>query len=243
MQTGGAVAGTVFRVTNGEGESSVSPEWRGRVKTLAPPSVAGGIAANEFVSPIPGLWSGGWQGEGAEMQLAACVTEAGEQCVSITSPHFIRQGCAFSASFSIDPRFAGMYLRVADRQSGGPHLEAGYAVFSPSGENWGQITAATNPPTGECGPPPPATATISAAGVARVECAGGCEVELKGTREGQSQLLTRRIPTQTLLSPGPALEVSLPRESLARLGAGKVRLTVDVDGMSAARRTVVSSAP
>jgi hypothetical protein len=254
-QTTGAPAGTVFRLKNGAGESGLSPEWRGPPKELAPPRVAGAIQANGFVSPVPGLWSGGWQGEDSEMQLSACATEAGMECVSITSPQLIRPGCASSASVSINPRFAGMYLRVADKQSGGPHFEAAVAVYSPSGTTWGlepvwgrdrttsiatvgQIAAAVNPSAGECGPAAAPVATISAEGVARVECAGGCSVVLTGTRKGRRQIVTRRIAEQSLLRPWAALEMGLPRSATARLGTGKVRLTVKIDGTLVAQRTV-----
>jgi hypothetical protein len=259
LQTGKAAAGTVFRVTEGAGESWVSPEWRGRVESLAPPRVAGVIAANEFVSPVPGLWSGGWQGEDAELQLAACATEAGSECISLTSPRLIRHGCTSNSSFPLDPRFAGMYLRVADKQSGGPHAEAAGAVYSPSGATWGfesvwgrsrttsvaivgQIAAAVNPSPGECGPPRAPVATISSKGVARVECVGGCSVVLAGARKGLRQLVTRRIGEGSLLRPWPALELGLPPSAAALFGAGKVRLTVTIDGSLAASR-IVSTPP
>ena len=259
IETTGVAAGTVFRVRDAGGERGVSPEWQGPPKEMAPPRVAGVIAANEFVSPVRGLWSGGWRGENSEMQLSACAAESGQECVSLTSPHFVRRGCASSASFYLDPRFVGLYLRVADRQSGGPHAEGGYAVYSPSGATWGfdevwgrnrttsvaivgQIAPAANAPAGECGPPPPPIATLSAEGTARVECAGGCSVVLVGTRNGRRQLVTRQIPEQGLLRPNPALELDLPSSALARLGAGKVRLTVQIDGTRWAQRTIRTSA-
>jgi hypothetical protein len=253
LQTAEAPAGTVFRVKNAEGETGLSPEWKGRVKQLAPPRVAGVVAANEFVSPVPGPWSGGWQGEDSEMQLAACATEGGApgECTTLTNPWYERVlGCGESSSFGLDPRFVGQFLRVADRQSGGPHAEAGVGLSSPfGGEVWGRsrntsvaivghIAPATNPPAGDCGPPPSPTATISAKGIAQVECAGGCSVVLVGTRKGRRQLVTDRLGEQDLLRPFAAPEMKLPRTALARLGAGKVRLTVEIDGTRWARRTI-----
>lgn len=255
-KTAGAPAGTVFRLRDGGGESFLSPEWRGPLNALAPPRVAGIIAANEFVSPVRGLWSGGWQGENSELQLSACATEVGapEECVSLTDTHYIRPpGCSRSNSFGLDPRFVGQYLRVADRQSGGPHAEPAYGVVYPFGsEVWGRsrttsvaivarIAPAVTVSRGECGPSPAPTATISAGGVARVECGGGCRVALVGTRIGRRQLMTRRIAQQDLLRPEPALEMQLPRAALARLGAGKVRLFVEVDGRRLAQRTIRAS--
>lgn len=258
-ETLSAPAGTVFRVRNAEGETGLSPEWTGPLKELAPPRVTGVIQANDYVSPMPGLWSGGWRGEPSEMQLAACETEAGAGCVSLTSPHYERLACEYGAAFYLNPLFSGWYLRVADKQSGGPHAEAGYGISSPSGRTWGfeevwgrsravsvamvgQIASAVNPPTGECGPPPPPTATISDDGVARVECGGGCSVALLGAYKGRKQLLSRRIPEQDLLRPQAALKMRLSPAALASLGFGKkIRLTVEIDGVRSAQRTIRSS--
>ena len=253
IETTGAPAGSVFRVKDAGGETGVSPEWRGPPKALAPPRVTGVIAANEFVSPVQGFWSGGWRGENAEMQLSACATEAAapNECVTLTNPHYIRVlGCSSISSFGLDPRFVGRYLRVADRQSGAPHPELDYGVGSPVGaEVWrrsrntsvaivGQIAPAVNPPAGECGPPPPPTATLSVDGVARVECAGGCSVALVGERDGHRQIVSRGIRAQGLLGPAPALEMALSRVALSRLGAGRIRLTVEIDGTSWTQRTI-----
>jgi hypothetical protein len=263
VDTVGAAAGTVFRVKDGRGESGRTPEWRGSPQELAPPRVAGIIAANEFVSPVRGLWSGGWEGENSELQLSACATEAGGGCVRLTDPHYVRWGCTSSNSLLLGPDLTGRYLRVTNRQSGGPHVETPFAVGPPppryeaarlrsGAEVWGrsrntsvaivgQIAPAAHPPAGECGPPPAPTATISAKGVARVECGGGCSVVLVGTRKGRRQLVTRRIREQDLLRPEPALEVGLPRAALARLGAGKIRLTAEIDGARWAQRTIRTS--
>ena len=255
IETTGAPAGTVFRVRDAGGETGDSPEWRGPPKELAPPRVAGVIAANEFVSPLPGFWSGGWKGENSELQLAACATEAGApgECVALTDPHLLRaSGCSPSASFALDSRFAGQYLRVADRQSGGPHAEAAFGLVNPFGsEVWGrsritsvsivgQIASAAIAPSGECGPPPAPIATISAAGSARVECGAGCNVVLIGTHDGRRRSVTRQIPGQDLLRPMAALEVSLPPAALRSLGDGKIRLTLAIDGQRISQRVIRS---
>lgn len=254
--TDGAPPGTVFRVSSTlVRETEMSPEWKGPLKAVAPPSVAGIVQANEYVSPVPGRWSGGWKGETAEMQLAACETEAGEGCVSLTSRRLIRQGCKLSASFYLNSRFTGWYLRVANEQSGGPHASALSAIYSPSGATWGfdpvfgrsrrvsvaivgQIAPATGPAPGECGPPPPPAATISAEGVARVECAGGCSVSLVGSRGGHRQSISRQSFGYGLLQQAAALEIKLPPATLDRLGGGKLKLFVEVEGAVLARRTI-----
>jgi hypothetical protein len=248
--TAGAPAGTVFRVKDFIGEHGVSPEWKGRLRQVAPPSVEGPIEANQFVSPVPGEWSGGWAGEGAEMQLSACETATGQGCTTLTDSHYMRQ-CPRDSSFPLDPRFAGEYLRVADNQPGaGPIAEPAFGLTSPyGGEGWvsnqatstavvGQIAPATGPPPGECGPPPAPRATISAEGIAKVECGGGCGVTLTGTRKGRRSAITREIPEQDLLKPEAAREMWLPPGMLARLGAGKIRLIVEVDGRRLSQRTI-----
>jgi hypothetical protein len=189
------------------------------------------------------------------MQLAACETSVGTGCVSITSTRLIRQGCSFNASFYLNPRFTGWYLRVANEQSGGPHARAASAIYSPSGVTWGfdpvlgrsrtvsvaivgQIAPATSPAGGECGPPPPPAATISSEGLARVECAGGCDATLVGTREGRRQSVSRRSFGYGLLEQPAALEMQMPPAALGRLGSGKLKLFVEVDGVVTARRTI-----
>jgi hypothetical protein len=151
--------------------------------------------------------------------------------------------------------FAGWYLRVADKQNGSPHPEAAYAVYSPSGATWGfdavlepsatisaavvgQIAPAAGPPAGECGPPPPPIATVSAEGVARVECAQECGAVLMGTREGRKQLISRQVLGHDLLAPRPATEMRLSRGALESLGSGKIRLVVEIDGQILSRRTI-----
>lgn len=250
VETKGAPPGTVFRVRYDEAETALSPEWRGPPKELAPPRVAGVIQANDYVTPVPGLWSGGWEGEPAELQFSACLTETGEGCVSLTDPQYIRR-CPPSASFYLDPQFVGRYLRVADRQSGGPHAETAIGAISPYGAEVfgrsrtvsvaivGQIAPAVNPPAGECGPSPAPSATVSADGVARVECGGGCNAVLIGTRKGRRVTIAGGIPEQNLLRP-QELELQLSPASLARLGVGKIRLAVEIDGSRLVQRTIRS---
>jgi len=61
------------------------------------------------------------------------------------------------------------------------------------------------------------------------------------TRNGRRQLVTRRIPEQDLLRPEPALEMNLSRAALARLGGGKIRLIVEINGKRSAQRTIRTS--
>ena len=252
IETNGAPAGTVFRVRNTEGESGISPEWAGPLKELAPPRVAGEIQANGYVTPIPGLWSGGWRAEPAEMQLSACESEAGEGCVSLTNPHYVRR-CPWDASFYLEPRFAGWFLRVADRQNGGPHVEPPYGLTTPYGAEVfgqsrttsvaiaGQIAPAVSPAAGECGPPPAPVATISSEGIARLECGGGCSAALVATRQGRRRSISRELHEENLLRPRAAVELHLTPSQLASLGVGKIRLVVEIDGARVAQRTIRTS--
>jgi hypothetical protein len=253
ISLGNTYIGTVFRVKDTDEGLGISPEWKGRLKQVAPPSIDGVIEANQFVTPVPGEWSGGWAGEGSQMQLSACATRTGEECTALTSLHYVR-GCPWSASFPIDPSFAARYLRVADHQPGaGPIVEPAYGVSTPYGaEVWGrtrstsvavvgQIAAATGGAVGNCGPPPVPTATISAEGVARVKCGGGCTATLTGSRKGRRRHITRQIPQQDLLRPEAPREMSLSRSLLSELGAGGVRMTVEVGGRRLAQGTIRTS--
>jgi hypothetical protein len=164
ISTAGAAPNSVFRVT-GEGEVGLSPLWKGRVKSVAAPSVHGVFRANERVTPVAGRWSGGWAGSPDRLQLAACDTLAGQGCTTLTHSHFLDR-CRHEAAV-LDPAFTGDYLRVADRRLGaGPIVEPAYGVSSPyGGEVWrrdrttavafvGRIGEAAGPRMIWCGAPP-----------------------------------------------------------------------------------------
>jgi hypothetical protein len=163
ITTAGAPARSVFRVS-GEGAIGLSPLWKGRVRSVVPPSVRGIVRANERVTPIAGRWRHGWEGDAHALQLAACVTATGRECTTLTHSHFV-DGCRHEAAV-LDPVFTGHYLRVADRRLGaGPIVEAAYGLSSPYGfEVWrrnrvtavamiGRIGEATGPRTVSCGAP------------------------------------------------------------------------------------------
>lgn len=252
IKTAGAPPGTVFRV-NGGGATGVSPEWRGRLRQQSPPTVEGTVRANDFVSLVPGGWSGGWKGEYSAMQLSACLTPAGRECITLTHPHYVRS-CAASDSFVLDARFAGRYLRVADKRIGaGPPVLASYAVSSPhGGESWDRspttsvaVVAPIDPAVraypGECGPSLPADAVISRRGVASITCQAGCRAVLVARGDGRQARVVRRLPEQNALFAAPPAELRVPNPTLARvLRTGDVRLTVKLDGKQVAQRTVLS---
>jgi hypothetical protein len=256
IETKGATPGTVFRVKS-HGATGLSPEWRGRLTPGSKPTIDGTIRANEFISPIPGQWVGGWKGEFSELQLSACTTAAGRDCTTLTDPHYVRS-CGADASFALDVKFAGTYLRVANRRIGpSPPIQPAFAVTSPYGDDvWaqksstsvavlGQIAAPTQAYPGECGPPPPGNAHIDEHGRALVECQGGCRTALVASRKGRQVQVSRNLPSRSALLVTPPAELRLASRTIhMRLGAGKVRFEVKVNGEVAARRFVaIGKAP
>lgn len=250
IQTRGASAGTVFRVES-HGDAGLSPEWRGRLTQIEPPGVDGVIRANDFVSPIPARWRGGWEGEFSETQLSACVTASGEDCTTLTDPSFPRS-CAKDASFALDARFVGRFLRVANRRvGGGPLFRTAIAVTSPyGGEVWagsrntavriaGRIAAPTSAYIGECGPPPPGRAVIDQRGRAWVDCLSACRASLAASQNGVRLRVTRTLPSRSALLVTPPVMLRVPSRIIkARLGPGRVRLALEIDGKQVAQRSM-----
>lgn len=255
LSTRGARSPAVFRVKS-EGLIGISPEWRGRVEQVAPPSVKGIVRANEFVSPMPGRWARGWEAEHSELQLSACLTADGKGCTTLTHSHYIRRGCSLSDSFVIDAKFAGQYLRVADRRLGaGPHATLAYAVGSPYGhEVWrrsrvisiavvGRIAAPTRDFPGECGPPVPSEGWISRSGTGFVRCSEDCRAALVASRAGREVRVEDAMGwSRGDLHVGPPDSIALPPGKLAQLGKGSVRIALWVDGQLRAGRVIRAGA-
>lgn len=259
LATAGASPVRIFRVTGGAGSIGLSPVWHGNVSSTSPPSVRGSVRANELVTPVPGGWGGGWGGDEPDfMQLSACPTPTGENCVTLTHSHYAAS-CANEAAV-LDPAFVGDYLRVADRRNGaGPHIVPLYGVGSPYGlDIWtagprtsaaivGRIAPAQHRRTARCGPPPLNAAAISKRGVAIVECRLGCRTVLIAKHKRRRARVVRRLPRKRALPRrlgerpiplrGPAA-LRPPRRFSAPLGHRRVRVIVKIDGRQAARRTV-----
>jgi len=253
LNTGDAQPETVFRVT-GDGSTGLSPLWHGNVSPLTAPSVVGEVRANELVRPVPGQWQGGWEGEGDVLQLAACRTQEATGCTTLTDSHY--PSTCPGRSAVIDPAFIGDYLHVANRRQGaGPHYELLYLSTSPyhaRGGVWrpSSITSAAvvgriAPPTGKrtnrCGFPPLNRASISRSGIARLKCGLGCRVLLIAGRRGRRVHVTRKLAPPEWFTQSP-IALRLPRRLLARLGSGRARMVVRIDGRRVARRTVLLSA-
>lgn len=247
--TRGVTAGTFFMVSS-DGATGRSPRWQGPLRAVRRPSVFGELRANTFVSPLPSLWRGGWEGEFSEMQLAACRTANGKGCITLTHPHFVRS-CRAGASFSLDERLAGTFLRVANRRVGPNPAAPQFAVTSPSvGTLWpsnrstsvrmlGAIEAATGEFPGECGPPAPGEATVDKLGRAFVDCQGGCLAVLVARGNGRVYRERRKVAPRNALWVRPPAEMRLGRKGLEHLGgSGRFRVLVKLEGRIVAARTV-----
>lgn len=263
-------AGTVFEATSSNGLVAMSPVWHGDLSVAAPPGATGSMQGNGLVTPVPATWSGGWDGDFDQTQLAACLNADGSDCTTLTDPRFGPGACANGAAV-IDPSFVGRYLRVADRRLSTGLAFATDGIVSPyAGTAWaagpttavaiiGQITPATGPPTANCvvplnagnwrmlpsppssqpsisplAPPPSATtsttATLTKAGVARVICSTGCTATLRATRAGHHVQMRRTIATAHTAT------LWLTHTALRRLGHGKVKFTLYINGVSRAAR-------
>jgi hypothetical protein len=248
--TGSASPNTVFRVSTG-GTFGLSPVWHGNLGVITPPSVSGALRANELVTPNPAVWSGGWEGDFDQTQLAACATPTGEGCLSLTEPKYVR-GCRHEGTV-LDPAFTGKYLRIADSRYGPGTLftlEAavspfGHAIWKASGSTsvamLGRIKRATGRRSAKCGPPPLTEASISAEGVATIGCGLGCHAMLIAKRGKVRARTIRNVPPTRPLGFERSLTLKLSPRALKHLGLGRAHMTVRIDDRQAATRTVLLS--
>ena len=250
VSTSGSAAETVFRATSNFEATARSPVWHGNPVAIGPPSVSGTIRANQLVIPVAGQWSGGWAASSDRFQLSACLTPNGIRCTALTHSNYPAE-CPDTAAV-LDPFFTGQYLRVADLRLGaGPYVMPLYAVGTPYGyEVWesgptasvavvGRIEPATRDRAARCGAPPLVEASISGRGVATVTCGLGCRTTLVARRGKRGVRFVRKVtrPGQGRLR-GP---ITLPasHRSLNRLGAGRARLSLTVNGRQVAQRTIL----
>jgi len=104
--------GTAFTATQ-DGVTSRSEIWRGRVRATAPPRVDGEIRVGGLVAPVPATWEGGWGREADWLQLQACRTAQGADCVVILDS--IKFGrCRPDGGRLLPARYEGSWLRVTD---------------------------------------------------------------------------------------------------------------------------------
>lgn len=248
VSTAGSEPETVFRATSSDSLSATSPIWHGDLASVAAPSVSGAIRANELVTALPGRWRGGWEGDRDLLQLAACLAPEGAICTTLTDTHYF-SGCGSNTAV-IDRGFAGRYLRVANSRTDGSALSPAFVIESPyGGTAWapgattsvavvGQIDPAAGPRAAGCGPPPLSSVSISKRGVATVMCGLGCRAVLVGKRGRRRARIRRRIAASPEIAEAPSLALRLPRRALTRLGVGRARVVVRIDGEWAAARKV-----
>jgi hypothetical protein len=244
LTTAGAAAEVRFEATSSLLASGFSRVWHGAVTSLGPPSVTGAVRANELVTPVPGQWAGGWEGDYDDYQLAACTDAAGADCVTLTDLHYTR-GCPGGGAV-IDPVFVGRHLRVADKRFGAESVFPAYAVESPyGGQTWlqraetsvamvGQIAAPAGRRTNQCGAPPltKRAASITRRGYGFVRCGLGCRAVLVA-RTGSKRA---RVAADVHASFG-SRRLRLRQGALADW-QGAVTFVVKLDGKRAARRTL-----
>lgn len=246
IATTGAPAGSTFRVTVGT-ETGLSPVWNGPASIIRQPSVNGAVRANSLVTAVPGNWQGGWTGAQQWLQLAACRSSQGSDCLTLTDLNYV-SGCA-GTSAVIDPALTGRYLRVAARNVGSGPAIAAFARSSPYGQPvWqtspvatavitGRIAPPSGPRSSKCGPPLLSGATISKRGSAVAKCALGCKAVLTAKHGRLKTQITRTVTASSVARPRE-FRLKVPRK-FRRVVAGKrVRLTVTLAGLQYAKRTV-----
>jgi hypothetical protein len=163
ISTAGAESGIIFRAIASSGEALMSRVWHGNVIARSRPGVRGQLRVNALVTPVLGNWSGGWDGDHDESQLAACAHANGTHCITLTDEQY-PGGCPNGAAV-ISPAFLGWYLRVADQRLTAGTAFAASAISSPyGGRIWfpgptvsvaivGRIKPAQGPRAARCGPP------------------------------------------------------------------------------------------
>jgi hypothetical protein len=243
--------GNLFRVRS-QGLTGLSPVWRGRPVNVRPPSLWRLPSDELFVSPTPGVWRGGWEGEYSQVQVAVCAEQAISTCTPVTNTHYSRS-CQIGSSFGLNSaQLTGLYLRVAEKRLGTESpIEPAYAVSSPTiGPVWpkdGSTAVAIlnllrpgDLPAGEeCGPPAPGRGFVSPHGVAHAECQGGCLMRFEAVGQGRHLGLARMLSPRDPLTVPPMTTLQFPPPKVkGRLGAGGVKYVLRLDGRVVAKRSV-----
>jgi hypothetical protein len=177
FSTDGAPAGSVFWA----GGDLTTPLWKGNLRSVALPSVQGKPRANEIVTPVAGVWEGGWESDYDDLSLSICKTATAERCFQVNHEGPRARGCGPNEAALLDPAFAGRYLRVVDQRYGEGTVFAGvghppyYPLKIGPGPTIamavvGRIAPSNAPPQRRCGPPPLSSASIAPGGAATVSC-------------------------------------------------------------------------
>jgi hypothetical protein len=244
FSTDGAPAGTVFRAGD-----LVTPLWKGNLRATGPPTIAGEVRANQLVTPVAGLWEGGWETDYDNLSISICRTPDSTRCLQVNHEEPRGRSCGPDETMLIDPAFAGRYLRVVDRRYGKGTVFAGvgHPPYYPlevapattvSVAVVGRIAQATGPPAADCGPPPLFAASISPDGAARVDCTLlGCRAVLTARCGGRRARAGRRLSRVRFFETASAT-VRLRASAIERLEGCRARVTARVNGRALDRRTV-----
>lgn len=250
VHTPGAPTPSVFKATSSHGATALSPRWNGRASAVLPPTASGTVQAGEIVLPLPGRWRGGWKGDYDWTQLAACKGPEDEGCTTLTDMHYI-DGCRNGATV-IDPKFTGMYLRVADQRVSAGTGILDYGRETPYGPYiWpesptvsvailGRIAPAKGSAATGCGPPL-VEASISRRGAGTVRCEATCRATLVA-RQGKRQAHTSRKVASGRRD-AAAASLRLRPTQLEGFKPGAIQLLLKVDGWRVASRTLNREVP
>lgn len=242
--------GTVWRATQ-DGVTRTSRPWQGPVAASTPPRASGPTRVGGRVVPVVGTWIGGWGWEGDRLQLQACPSEVlardrgpfapradGRSCVVIYDEK--KYGTCFARARSgIPARYAGWWLRVADRRASRDEamtLEAysrpeaitplqasptvSIAVVGPiaRGRDTGPDCGGEEPPVVRLA----ATARRDTRGrlvLGKVDCTTSCEFDVR-IRQGR-----RTVRAWAGYDPGRHV-LRIARSETRRLRGGTMRVTV-----------------
>ena len=119
LDVGDAPGGTTFIATASDGSqsfSATSVPYRGRLGIALYPGIKGQLRTGHVITPVPGIWVGGWGYERPNVQLQVCRTRRDESCEVISATFYWEKCPGISAR--IAPRYLGWYLRVADQRIG-----------------------------------------------------------------------------------------------------------------------------
>jgi hypothetical protein len=250
VHTAGTPTPSVFKAISSYGATTLSPRWNGRASAVSPPTVSGTVRAGEIVLPLPGRWRGGWDGDYDWTQLAACRGPEDEGCTTLTDMHYI-DGCRNGATV-IDPKFTGMYLRVADQRVAATSGILDYGRETPYGPYiWpesptvsvamvGRIAPAKGPAATECGPPL-VEASISRRGVATVRCEETCRATLVARQGKRQARASRKVAFRKRDATAPSLR--LRSTQLREFKSGAIHYLLKVDGWRVASRTLNREVP
>jgi hypothetical protein len=119
LDVGDAPSGTTFIATASDGSqsfSATSASYRGRLGIALYPGVKGRLRTGHVITPVPGIWVGGWGYERPNLQLQVCRTQHDESC-EVISATFYWEKCPGTGA-RIPQRYLGWYVRVADQRIG-----------------------------------------------------------------------------------------------------------------------------